>query len=556
MSEKKNLDRLFQEKFKDFEATPPEFVWDNLEEILQKKKKRRVVPLWWRMGGVAAVLILGMVFLYPYLIGTPDATKDNGVVFDGKHNSKSTNTQGKQGKGTLSPDGRLQPNRNIQSHGPSANEGVATNGKVVDSEDGSSKSDPNSKSHPRAMPEQAKQIATNKKQNGAAYANNAKNGNSNKKAQPANGNPYNSTGQPQQYADNIAGQPEKQNNTGNNPVQNRQEIADGSNPQQKGGQDVNGRHEPVEGQEGQKPGNLNELTPEQQLAENIQPVNETPVDSLKKERDPLFDLMDEEKKNPQAVAQNEKKDEDKDKTNSDAGKWNIKPQMGPLVYSSLSNGSPIDPQFAGNDKSFDNQMSYGLGINYALTDRLKVRSGINNVNLSYATEGVQFYASLDQGTNNVARTGNANIVVQNQQETAIVPTNSFANSDVLPQETFNGSMVQRTGYIEVPVEMEYALLNKQFGIDVIGGFSTLFLSDNQVSVVSNQGLSTDVGRAQNLSSLSFSTNLGLGFRYRFFKQFQASFEPTFKYQLNTYTRDSGNFRPYFIGLYTGISFSF
>ncbi len=203
-------------------------------------------------------------------------------------------------------------------------------------------------------------------------------------------------------------------------------------------------------------------------------------------------------------------------------------------------------------------MSYGLGFNYALTSRLSVRSGINTVNLSYDTHGVEFYASLSQGTNNVARTTDANIVVQNQQPASapINPTNSFAMSDQLPKETFNGSMVQRTGYIEVPAEISYALLNKKFGINVIGGFSALFLNQNSVSVVSTQGLSTDVGRAQNLSSLAFSSNLGLGFTYKFLKQFEASFEPTFKYQLNTYTRDSGNFRPYFIGLYTGISFSF
>jgi len=65
-----------------------------------------------------------------------------------------------------------------------------------------------------------------------------------------------------------------------------------------------------------------------------------------------------------------------------------------------------------------------------------------------------------------------------------------------------------------------------------------------------------VGEAQNLNNIHFSTNLGIGFKYKFFKQFEASFEPTFKYQVNAYSRDAGNFKPYFIGLYTGVSFSF
>ncbi|MBC8883582.1 hypothetical protein H9X57_09985 [Flavobacterium piscinae] len=54
MKDKKNLDRLFQEQFKDFEEIPPEIVWKNIEAELTKKKKEessrcginsRVLPL-------------------------------------------------------------------------------------------------------------------------------------------------------------------------------------------------------------------------------------------------------------------------------------------------------------------------------------------------------------------------------------------------------------------------------------------------------------------------------------------------------------------------------
>ena len=104
--------------------------------------------------------------------------------------------------------------------------------------------------------------------------------------------------------------------------------------------------------------------------------------------------------------------------------------------------------------------------------------------------------------------------------------------------------------------MSYALVNKKFGIDVIGGVSTLFLNENNVSVVSDQGLRSDIGQAQNLNDIHFTTNVGLGFKYRFWNSFEANFEPMFKYQMNAYSRDAGNFRPYFIGLYSGISFRF
>jgi len=57
MTHRKNIDRLFQEKFRDFEQTPPESVWNNIEQRLGNNKKRRVA-LWWWAGGIAAGLAL------------------------------------------------------------------------------------------------------------------------------------------------------------------------------------------------------------------------------------------------------------------------------------------------------------------------------------------------------------------------------------------------------------------------------------------------------------------------------------------------------------------
>ena len=59
MSDKKHIDRLFQEAFKDFEAVPSDAVWKNIKTKLnEKNKKRRVIPIWWRYAGVAALLLL------------------------------------------------------------------------------------------------------------------------------------------------------------------------------------------------------------------------------------------------------------------------------------------------------------------------------------------------------------------------------------------------------------------------------------------------------------------------------------------------------------------
>ena len=58
MNNKKSIDRLFREKFRDFEPSPPDYVWENIQEKMQGKKKRKVLPLWWWSGGIAAGLAL------------------------------------------------------------------------------------------------------------------------------------------------------------------------------------------------------------------------------------------------------------------------------------------------------------------------------------------------------------------------------------------------------------------------------------------------------------------------------------------------------------------
>lgn len=85
--------------------------------------------------------------------------------------------------------------------------------------------------------------------------------------------------------------------------------------------------------------------------------------------------------------------------------------------------------------------------------------------------------------------------------------------------------------------------------------STLFLNQNKTSLVSNN-INLKLGEANNLNPIHFSTNIGMGFKYQFIKSFQINVEPMVKYQLNTYSNNSSNYKPVFIGLYSGIGYAF
>lgn len=57
----KNMDQVFRDKLADFEKAPPAFVWENLQSELAGQKHRKLVVFYWRVAGVAAVLLLAFV---------------------------------------------------------------------------------------------------------------------------------------------------------------------------------------------------------------------------------------------------------------------------------------------------------------------------------------------------------------------------------------------------------------------------------------------------------------------------------------------------------------
>ena len=59
MGDKKHIDRIFQESFKDFEVVPDDAVWKNIKSKLDEKEDDdRLIPIWWRYAGIAALLLL------------------------------------------------------------------------------------------------------------------------------------------------------------------------------------------------------------------------------------------------------------------------------------------------------------------------------------------------------------------------------------------------------------------------------------------------------------------------------------------------------------------
>ena len=140
MSDKKHIDRLFQERFKDFEANPDPNVWNDIQSSLNaNKKRRRVIPLWWKISGVAALLILSFTignFIYnsnsnsdnpkEILVESENSTPKD-LELDSNNSDNSTN---KNNTVTSSTDD-LKLLEEITSEQPASKQPVTSKGNVI-----------------------------------------------------------------------------------------------------------------------------------------------------------------------------------------------------------------------------------------------------------------------------------------------------------------------------------------------------------------------------------------------------------------------------------------
>ena len=245
------------------------------------------------------------------------------------------------------------------------------------------------------------------------------------------------------------------------------------------------------------------------------------------------------------------------KNNLATTKWQITSTIAPIYFGSTANGSPLDKKFIDNEKSFNTSQSYGLGINYAVSSKIKIRIGIHSINLDYDTKNIAYEINNSSGaklTNLSANNAGQSVSIDNIKNNAIFGRTSNS-SELLSDASNTGTLNQKIGYIELPLELSYKIGGSKFNIDLITGVSTYYLQQNTVSLktVTN---SITIGEASNLNQYHFSGNLGLGLNYNIIRNFSASIEPTFKYQVNTFTNNAGNFKPYVFGIYSGIKYNF
>lgn len=276
-----------------------------------------------------------------------------------------------------------------------------------------------------------------------------------------------------------------------------------------------------------------------------------PSDNKEKETEKLQKMQSLiEESNPFATEEEPKNSEVKQD-----GKWSVGPQIAPVYYNSLNGRSSLDSQFNDSSKEGGINMSMGLQVAYQLNENWQFRSGINKVNVGYATNNVHVgYSDPNLAIVNInyANVPDGNVVVTafSDDNLSSIQASEHGNRIEVMYLEGNTQLRQAISYLEVPIEIERKIINSDFEWSIIGGVSSLLLTHNDV-YVTNEAFTSNIGSASNLEKVSFTTNIGMGFGYNLTKSLHFQLDPMFKYQLNAYS-NSVNFKPYILGVYTGI----
>ena len=261
------------------------------------------------------------------------------------------------------------------------------------------------------------------------------------------------------------------------------------------------------------------------------------------------------------------------------GRWLVGAQVSPEYSVSRSSHTQV---YASNmlNSSSSNPVDLGGGVTvqYKAGKRWSVQSGIyysgmgqNSGNTSATTGKEYALASSDRGAayfnTNVSIDPNSNKMSMNSTagviefkgipsgivlRTNIENKNLASNAAVVSDARF----IQNFEYIEIPLYLRYTLIDSRFDVEMLGGFSSNVLVGNQTYMESNNNKSL-VGKTKDMETLNYSGTLGIGLKYGISKRIFLNVEPRIKYYLNSLNSNSAvNYKPYSIGVYSGLSYEF
>ncbi|MDR7211401.1 hypothetical protein [Flavobacterium piscis] len=551
---KQNIEDIFS-SMENFSSVPPPELWDNIEEKLRQAKKKKAAVIWW---SIAASLLIGLsVPSVLYLnsgseISNPknNSIQNNSVVIE-ENNRNSNKNKTRSADNNNASEETVKSNKNTDINIVSSEEKKSTqsnhniiisnqnttNGIVsIQEKDWNAKTNsnknPNPKDHQNPNLYNDKNSLFRNKKETVAHQNTAVN-NASKQEKDLTDKTYNQHSNSKQNQGSFV--------YNNKSLKNEEKTLFNSN-----NQDVNNVFNPkdknviiasntIENNTITTKRNKTELktetsTTEKAIATTIENKSKSGIltveDSVQ-----LAELQNLEK----SIAASKTKKEEEIKPVSNADKWSLE------LFAGVANSENI-----GKDKTLGNvnqskqTNTYGVKTNYKLNKKWAVSSGlkINELgqsiaNVSYMNaQNNAFLSSSDYFIKSTTTTTAPQIT---NNANYVFVSNNAKNS--LKSDNFQtGNIDQSLKYIEMPLEISYALFNKnKTSISLnTGGFVGKLISNN----VFLDG--TSIGSNLDANDFVYGSLLSSTLQYRLYKKTHVFVEPGMNYYINPLSSQSFN----------------
>ena len=249
----------------------------------------------------------------------------------------------------------------------------------------------------------------------------------------------------------------------------------------------------------------------------------------------------------QAIRNDIPVDPEGDKTKNKA-RWSLSVEASPLITRGIEN--------KGSQRtSAENTISGGFLAGVNIGKRVTVKSGVILSQLKQLTNNIGL-SSLDYANGSIANTVGVStpsgpIVVKHQ---TIVNGNMTGNNFLLIG--LQTDIEQQFDYLEIPFLATYKIIDKKLSLGVTGGVSSNILTGNKASF-SGSGNNIKIGETANLRNVTYSGAVGLEMGYELGNKVSVFIEPRVKHFFNSLSSNAAvNFRPYQIGVFTGLTYSF
>ena len=554
---KQKIEDIFS-SMEDFSSVPPPELWSQIEEKLDKPKKKKRVVLWW---SAAACLLLGL--LLPSILHFTGSSENrnlnngglenstNSVVLDKKTNDPSNSKNLDQNKTNSKIADSLNENSNTknQFNTQSGIQVPETSVAEANSKNKNNKKDSRYNiTNPANTPNQSvafqnygsskdKSVAKSYNSSAKSILENTNSKTSNKgiseeKIAFGNQSKFNSTAK-KQLSNSIFDEQLATKNNQNLAFNSQRSSTNNSSSL---------NHDSYKSSVAVSVNNENKRTDKAVIIKDDLKLTKSlsKVDSMQ-----LAELQNLEK----GILSPEKKKEEKEKKDNLIDK---KERWAVAVFAGVaSSENTKNEKTLGNVNDSKQSNSYGVKTKYSINKKWAVGSGLKINELGQSVANVSYVSAKSNAFFNPGNSfADSPVATTNSSSQEYLLISNSTKEAMKNENVQTGKLDQNLRYVEVPLEVSYAVFNKnKASINLnTGGFVGKLISNN----VNLDGHS--IGENMNANDYVYGSTLSSTVQYRVYKKTNVFVEPAMNYYINPL--NSQSFNQFQWGLNFGLNVSF